>query len=230
PEDAIPAIPLQSALRFERLSFRYPGTDRWVLRDIEFEIPKGGSVAIVGLNGAGKTTLIKLLARLYDPTEGHILWDNTDIASLDVVQHRQQLSIVFQDFVQYQLSLKENITIGTALHYEPIWFGRVLCFLGLQKVVDTMKDGIDTLLGRQFHVHGAELSGGQWQRLAVARALYKTASVLVLDEPTSAMDAQQEAALYNSIHEWKGERTLILISHRLSSVRHCNTIIVLDEG
>ncbi len=224
--------PLQSSVRFEGLSFRYPGTDNWALRDVNIEIPRGGSLAIVGLNGAGKSTLIKLLARLYEPSEGRILWDGVDIATLDHAAYRQELSIAFQDFVQYQLSLKENVTIGSPSNYDSTWMGRVLGFLGLQRLTDGLPQGVDTLLGRQFHVHGVELSGGQWQRVALARALYRTetASLLVLDEPTSAMDAQQEASLYDSINEWKRNRTLILISHRLSSVRNCDKIVVLDGG
>jgi ATP-binding cassette, subfamily B, bacterial len=190
------------------------------------------SIAIVGLNGAGKTTLIKLLARLYDPTEGRILCDGTDLREVDLQRYREQLSIVFEGFVQYQLRLKENAIIGSSFSYEPTWMDRVLGFLGLDRLMERMHDGVDTLLGRQFHVHGEELSGGQWQRVALARAKYRTkdASLLVLDEPTSAMNAQQEAILYDSLGEWKRDRTLILISHRLSSVRHCERIIVLDEG
>jgi ATP-binding cassette subfamily B protein len=229
-DNARPVSPLRTGIRFEQVSFHYPGTDRLVLRDIDIEIPRGASMAIVGLNGAGKTTLIKLLARLYDPTVGRILWDGQDIRELDASAYREQLSMTFQDPVHYQLSLQENITIGSAFACERSRIESVLAVLGLHRLRASLHDGINTLLGRQFHVHGAELSGGQWQRVAVARALYKRSSLLVLDEPTSAMDAQQEALLYDSISDWKSDRTLILISHRLSSVRQCDTIVVLDQG
>jgi ATP-binding cassette subfamily B protein len=232
PPDPSMVAPLRDSIRFEHVSFRYPGSDLCALQDVDLEIVQGQSLAIVGLNGAGKTTLIKLLARLYEPTEGRILWDGVDVDRFDLVEYREQLSIVFQDFVRYQLSLKENITVGSSLVYDSDWFGRVLRVLGLRRLVDRLREGSDTLLGRQFHMHGAELSGGQWQRVAVARAIYKTAtaSLLVLDEPTSAMDAEQEALLYRTINEWKRDRTLILISHRLSSVRDCDNIVVLDDG
>ncbi len=224
--------PLERAVSFENVSFRYPGTSKWILRNININIPKDSSLAIVGLNGAGKTTLIKLLSRLYDPSEGRILWDDVDIREFDINEYRENLSIAFQDHVRYQLSVKENINIGSLLDVDESWMQKVLSFLGLDKLVSGLPNGVDNLLGRQFHVHGAELSGGQWQRVAVGRALYKAkvASVLVLDEPTSAMDASQEALLFGSIEEWKANSALVLISHRLSSVRHCNTIIVLNEG
>lgn len=232
PADAVPAAALTESIRLERVSFRYPDSPHWVLREVDVTIPVGTSLAIVGVNGAGKTTLIKLLARLYDTTEGSIQWDGTDIRAFDPAQYRAQLSITFQDFVAFQLSLKENITIGAAFHADAAWLQRVLGFVALDALTMRFRAGVDTLLGRQFGEHGEELSGGQWQRVAVARGLYRTrsASVLVLDEPTAAMDAEQEARLYAAMTEWKRDRTLILISHRLSSVRHCDQIIVLDNG
>jgi ATP-binding cassette, subfamily B, bacterial len=231
--DAEPAAPLHEAIRFEGVSFAYPGSERLVLDGLDLTIRAGECTALVGLNGSGKTTLVKLLSRLYEPTSGTIAVDGRDIASLPAQEWRRQLAVIFQDFNRYQLSLADNIAFGAIDHDPgPEGVAAVARTAGLDEAIGKLPHGLETLLSRQFD-GGAELSGGQWQRVAIARALYAVeagARVLVLDEPTSALDVRAEAAFYEEFIAHARGRTTLLISHRFSSIRHADRIVVLQGG
>ncbi len=222
-----------ASLRFEGVSFAYPGSGRKVLDDLDLELAVGRCTAIVGVNGAGKTTLVKLLTRLHDPTAGVITADEIPIAELDVRAWRRQVSVIFQDFIHYQLSGTDNIFLGAAhapLDVEAI--ERAAERAGALDAFSKHPLGLDTILGRGY-VGGVDLSGGQWQRLAIARSLYaleQGATVLVLDEPTSALDVRAEAAFFDSFVELTRGVTSLLISHRFSSVRRADRIVVIDGG
>lgn len=229
----VPPRSPESSLRFEGVDFSYPGSDRPVLDGLDLELPAGRCTAVVGVNGAGKTTLVKLLTRLYEPTAGRLTSDGTDIAELDVDAWRQQVSVIFQDFVRYELSAADNIALGAA--HVPRSTERIRAAAGaagILDVLDALPRGIDSPLARAY-ADGADLSGGQWQRVAIARSLYALASgarVLVLDEPTSALDVRAEAAFFDQFVDLTRGVTSLLISHRFSSVRRADHIVVVDEG
>lgn len=218
-------------IRFENVGFTYPGNDRPALHHIDLHIRPGESLALVGQNGSGKTTLIKLLARLYEPTEGRILLDGRDLREWDETVLRKRIGVIFQDFVRYQMLVGENIGAGDVERFsdEPAW--REAAARGLaDDFIDTLPQGYDTQLGRWF-AGGRELSGGQWQKVAVARAFMRRgADILVLDEPTAAMDAEAEARVFEHFREMTRDRIAILISHRFSTVRMADHIVVLEEG
>ncbi|SMD18352.1 ABC transporter ATP-binding protein [Lentzea albidocapillata] len=232
-ETAEPAGLLRGGIRFDNVSFAYPGSERLVLDGLDLTIHAGQCTALVGLNGSGKTTLVKLLSRLYEPTSGAILADGRAIASLDVDAWRRKIAVIFQDFNRYELSVADNIAFGAV--EQPADPGRVAAAAhtaGIGKAIAKLPHGIGTLLSRQY-VEGAELSGGQWQRIAIARALYAVdhgAQLLVLDEPTSALDVRAEAAFYEEFIADARGRTTLLISHRFSSIRHADRIVVLEHG
>ncbi len=221
------------AIGFDRVTFRYPGTDRAVLDGLELAIPAGRCTAIVGLNGAGKTTLVKLLARLYEPTDGRLLVDGIDVRSFDVDDWRRRIAVIFQDFNRYELTAAENIGFGAIELLGDR--GRIEAAArkaGALHALERLPLGLDTPLARQYR-DGADLSGGQWQRVAIARALFALesgASILVLDEPTAALDVRAEAAFFDRFVDLTRGVTSILISHRFSSVRHADGIVVLEGG
>jgi ATP-binding cassette subfamily B protein len=225
--------PLRGGIRFENVSFAYPGSERLVLDGLDLTIRARQCTALVGLNGSGKTTLVKLLSRLYEPTSGAILADDRAIASLKVDAWRRQIAVIFQDFNRYELSAEDNIAFGAI--EQPADPGRVAAAAhtaGINEAIAKLPHGMGTLLSRQY-AEGAELSGGQWQRIAIARALYAVdhgAQLLVLDEPTSALDARAEAAFYEEFIANARGRTTLLISHRFSSIRHADRIVVLEHG
>jgi ATP-binding cassette, subfamily B, bacterial len=225
--------PLRGGIRFENVAFAYPGSERLVLDGLDLTIRARQCTALVGLNGSGKTTLVKLLSRLYEPTSGAILADGRAIASLDVNAWRRQIAVIFQDFNRYELSAADNIAFGAI--EQPADSGRVAAAAhtaGIDEAIAKLPHGMGTLLSRQY-AEGAELSGGQWQRIAMARALYAVdhgAQLLVLDEPTSALDARAEAAFYEEFIANARGRTTLLISHRFSSIRHADRIVVLEHG
>ncbi|WP_437333952.1 ABC transporter ATP-binding protein [Sorangium sp. So ce394] len=230
-----PAAPADRALdrgvRFEGVGYRYPGQSRWALRGIDLHIPSGQSLALVGHNGAGKTTFIKLLTRLYEPTEGRILLDGKDLRAWDLDDLRRRIGVVFQDFNQYQLTLRENIGLGSLDHLgdEPR-IARAVSEGGADEVVTAVPGGLDAQLGRWFK-DGVELSGGQWQKIALARAFMREqADILVLDEPTAALDAEAEHAVFQRFRSLSKGRTTIVISHRFPTVRMADRIVVLDGG
>ena len=219
----------QNTIRFEGVTFRYPGQERAVLREFDLDIPTGRSLAVVGDNGAGKTTLVKLLARLYDPTSGRITVDGVDLRDLDAAEWQQRIGALFQDFVHYQLSVADNVSFGATDHDGLRVAGERAGALAL---IDDLPHGWDTVLSRQF-TGGTDLSGGQWQRIALARAMYAVdngAGVLVLDEPSANLDVRAEAELYERFLELTTGLTTILISHRFSTVRRADRIVVLDQG
>jgi ATP-binding cassette subfamily B protein len=220
-------------IAFENVTFCYPGTDRPVLDGLDLHITAGTSVAIVGVNGAGKTTLVKLLARLYEPSRGRIAIDGLDLSEIEPQSWRRRLGAVFQDFVHFQLSARENVTLG-APHIEDDTraLERAASRAGLAPLVHALPRGWDTPLARQYD-DGTELSGGEWQRVALARALFAVeggASVLVLDEPTANLDVRAEAEIYERFLELTRGLTSIVISHRFSTVRRADLIYVVDGG
>lgn len=217
-------------LRFEGVGFAYPGSGK-VLHDISFHLLPGQSLALVGENGAGKTTLIKLLTRLYQPTEGRILLDGTDLRDWDTQALRERTGVIFQDFVRYQLQVGENLGVGDTQAFTDETRWKTAARNGLADTfIERMDQGYQTQLGRWFK-DGQELSGGQWQKIALSRAyMRKHADILVLDEPTAAMDAGAEAEIFQQFRAHSQEKMTILISHRFSTVRSANHIIVIDQG
>jgi ATP-binding cassette subfamily B protein len=221
----------REGIRFEGVGFRYPGKDAWALRGIDLSIPAGESLALVGENGAGKTTFVKLLTRLYEPTEGRILLDGRDLKDIEAAELRKRFGVLFQDFNQYQLKVRENVGFGSIEHMDDgARVQRAVDRGGAAEVVAAMKGGLDAPLGRWFQ-DGTELSGGQWQKIALARAFMREESdILVLDEPTAALDAEAEHAVFARFRELAQGRTTIVISHRFPTVRMAKKIVVFDHG
>ena len=225
-----PAAPLRRGIEFRGVGFRYPESGEWALRDINLTIRPGEKIALVGHNGAGKTTLIKLLSRLYDPTEGTISIDGVDLRALDPLELRQRIGIIFQDFVRYHLPAKENIGFGQIEALDS--FERIVEAArksGAHAIIEDLPDGYETMLGRWFR-DGHELSMGQWQKIALARAFMRNAEILVLDEPTASVDAQTEYEIFRHFQQLTEGKMAILISHRFSTVRMADRIVVIDEG
>jgi ATP-binding cassette subfamily B protein len=220
-------------IRLEGIDFHYPGSERPVLDKLDLVLPAGRCTAIVGLNGAGKTTLVKLLARLYEPTAGRLLVDGIDIRSFGVDDWRRQIGVIFQDFNRYELTAAENIGFGAIeIAGDCNRIKAAARRAGILTTLERLPRGLNTTLARQYE-QGAELSGGQWQRVAIARALFALesgASILVLDEPTAALDVRAEAAFFDRFVDVTRGATAILISHRFSSVRHADNIVVLASG
>ncbi|MBI4511603.1 MAG: ABC transporter ATP-binding protein [Deltaproteobacteria bacterium] len=221
----------EEGIRFENIGFRYPDAKEWALQGVDLHIPKGQSLALVGKNGAGKTTLVKLLARLYEPTSGRILLDGRDLVEWDPQELRRRIGVIFQDFNRYQFKLRENVGLGSVEHLqdEP----RILDAMdrgGAAELISELPMGIETPLGRWFK-DGTELSGGQWQKIALSRAFMREeADILVLDEPTAALDAEAEHAVFERFRSLSRGRTTILISHRFPTVRMADRIVVLEHG
>lgn len=228
---ASPEAPAERGIRFDGVGFRYPGQDAWALRGVSLFIPQGESLALVGHNGAGKTTFIKLLTRLYDPTEGRVLLDGVDLRAWDPERLRGRIGAIFQDFSRYQLPVRDNVGFGSvadAGDTERVM--RALDQAGGTGVLTGLPEGLETQLGRWFH-GGTEISGGQWQKVAIARAFMREqADILVLDEPTAALDAVAEHAVFERFRTLTAGRTSILISHRFPTVRMADRIVVLEGG
>jgi ABC-type multidrug transport system fused ATPase/permease subunit len=218
------------AIEFRDVSFKYPGSDIWVLRDISLKLLPGEKMALVGENGAGKSTLIKLLMRLYDPTEGAILYGGVDLRDMDARDLRDRIGVLFQDFVRYQWTARENIGVGWLPALEDrARIERAVDDGGARSVVEQLPHKLDTMLGGWFE-DGHELSSGQWQKIGLARAFMRDSEVLVLDEPTAALDAEAEHELFGRLQQLAAERTAILISHRFSTVRQADRIAVIRGG
>jgi ATP-binding cassette subfamily B protein len=216
---------------FEDVGFRYPNKEAWALRHIDLVIPAGQSLALVGENGAGKTTLVKLLTRLYEPTEGRIVLDGRDLRDWDATELRARFGVLFQDFNQYQLKVRENVGMGSIDHVgEADRVERAVERGGARSVAQSLTGGLDAMLGGWFQ-GGTELSGGQWQKIALSRAFMREESdILVLDEPTAALDAEAEHAVFERFRQLAEGRTTIVISHRFPTVRMASRIVVLENG
>ncbi len=217
-------------IEFRDVSFKYPGTDKWVLRGVSLRLAPGEKMALVGENGAGKSTLIKLLMRLYDPSEGAILYGGVDLRDMDARDLRDRVGVLFQDFVRYQWTARENVGVGwvPALDDRPR-IEKAVEDGGARELIDQLPQKLETMLGGWFE-EGHELSGGQWQKIALARAFMRDSEVLVLDEPTASLDAEAEHELFVRLQQLAAERTAILISHRFSTVRRADRIAVLQDG
>jgi len=222
--------PMQSGIKLNHVSFQYPGGARKVLEDISLTIRPGEVVALVGENGSGKTTLIKLLCRLYDPTGGTIAIDGIDLRRFETKALRNEIAIIFQDYAHYHLTARENIWFGnTALPPDHERVTTAARRSGADDVISGLPHGYDTILGKWFE-DGEELSIGEWQKVALARAFMRDAQIIVLDEPTSSMDAKAEYEVFQSFRQLMSDRTAILISHRFSTVRMADRIYVLKQG
>ena len=222
--------PIRKGFSFEDVGFRYPGSEAWAVRHLSFHLRAGEALALVGENGAGKTTLVKLLARLYDPDEGRILLDGRDLRDYALDDLRRSVGVIFQDFVRYHLTASENIAVGRIEERED----RPRIETAAQRsladaVIDSLPEGYDQTLGRRFKT-GTELSGGQWQKVALGRAYMRDAQLLILDEPTAALDARAEADVFERFKDLTDGKTAVLISHRFSTVRMADRILVLDRG
>ena len=226
---AIPR-PIREGFVFENVGFRYPDAERWAVRHLDFQLRAGEVIALVGENGAGKTTLVKLLARLYDPDEGRILLDGRDLRDYDLDDLRANMGVIFQDFVRYHLSAGENIGVGLVEAMDDQTRIRDAAHRALaDEVIEGLPNGYAQLIGRRFKT-GVDLSGGQWQKIAIARAYMRDAQVMILDEPTAALDARAEFEVFQRFKELSDNRTAVLISHRFSSVRMADRILVLADG
>lgn len=215
-------------LEFVNVSFHYPNKPEIILDQVSLKIKKGEKLSIVGLNGAGKTTLIKLMIRLYDPTEGKILLNGIDIKEYDYKKYLEIFSVVFQDFSLFAFSVKENIVVNQ--EFEENRLKQAIEKAGIEEKINKLDRNIDTSLYKIFDEEGVEFSGGESQKLAIARAYYKDAPIIVLDEPTSALDPYAEAEIYSKLNELVQDKTAIYISHRMSSCKLCDRIIVLHKG
>lgn len=217
-----------SAIEFVDVSFRYPESERYIFRHLSFRIQGGEKVAIVGMNGSGKTTIVKLLCRLYKPTEGKFLVNGRDIWDIAYTEYISLIAAVFQDFKLFSFSLAQNVALNDP--YDTQKAAACLERAGLSKRIADMPHGLDTALYKDFEEDGVEISGGEAQKIAIARALYKDAPVVILDEPTSALDPLSEYDIYSRFDELVQDKLAIYISHRLSSCRFCDDILVMDAG
>jgi ATP-binding cassette subfamily B protein len=222
--------PRSQGVEFRNVWFRYPGQEEWTLQGVNLHIRPREKVALVGPNGAGKTTLIKLLTRLYDPTEGSITLEGVDLRELDPAELRRKIGVIFQDFVHYHLAVAENIGFGQieAADDRPR-IVRASEKSGAHPVIAALPQGYDTMLGRWFE-RGRELSGGEWQKVALARAFMRDCELLVLDEPTAALDAENEMRVFQQFRALSEDKMAVLISHRFSTVRMADRIYVLEQG
>jgi ATP-binding cassette subfamily B protein/ATP-binding cassette subfamily C protein len=226
PRGTAPPAPFQR-LTAENVSFTYPGATEPALSEVSVTVARGEVIALVGENGSGKTTFAKLLAGLYRPGEGTIRWDDTDLAELDGDALRQRISVIAQDHTRWPLTVRENIVMGRPVDEDRLVGAAAAA--GADQVIADLPRGYDALLDRRFR-GGHDLSGGQWQRIAAARGFYRDAALVIFDEPTSALDARAEHALFERIRRHADGRTVILITHRLASVRFADRIYVLERG
>jgi ATP-binding cassette subfamily B protein len=231
PENPLPfPHPIKEGFVFEDVGFRYPGAERWAGRNLSFTLQAREVLALVGENGAGKTPLVKLLARLYDPDEGRILLDGHDLRDYDLDDLRGSMSVIFQDFVRYNFTASENIAVGRIEARDDR--ARIAAAAGrslANDVIAKLPGGYEQMVGKRFR-KGVELSGGEWQKIAIARAYMRDAEVLILDEPTAALDARSEFEVFQRFKELSEGKTAVIISHRFSSVRMADRILVLADG
>jgi ATP-binding cassette subfamily B protein len=230
--------PMREGFVFENVGFQYPGSDRWAVRNVSLTLRPGERVALVGENGAGKTTITKLIARLYEPTEGRILLDGVDLRDYDLASLRHAIGVIFQDFVRYDMRFDENIGVGEIESVRmnldtgdevPDAISAAARNSLAESLLSRMPAGYKQMLGRRFE-EGVDLSGGEWQKVALARAYLRDAQVLILDEPTAALDSRAEYEVFVRFSELVAGRMAILISHRFSTVRMADRIVVLSGG
>jgi ATP-binding cassette subfamily B protein len=224
-----PGLPVKHSIRFERIGFAYPGGGHRALDEFNLEIPEGKVVALVGHNGAGKSTLIKLICRFYDPDEGRILLDGVDLRTFDQEALRKRIAVLFQEPVHYHETVRKNIGFGDINRLcdeKRIW--EAARNAGALEPIERLQDGFDTVLGKWFG--GAELSVGEWQRIALARAFFRDASLVILDEPTSAMDSWAEQDWLSRFHDLVERKTALMITHRFTTAMHADVIHVMDKG
>ncbi|MGI8961594.1 MAG: ABC transporter ATP-binding protein [Bryobacteraceae bacterium] len=228
---ALPAPrPIKSGLEFRKVSFQYPGAERDALHDVSFRLNPGQRIALIGENGAGKTTITKLIARLYDPTEGEILLDGIDLREYDLDDWRGEVGVIFQDYMRYHMLLWENIGVGRVdLFDDRERIERAARLSLASDVAAGLEHGLDQMLGRRFN-DGVDLSGGEWQKVALARAYMRDAQLLILDEPTATLDARAEHRVFERFAELTRDKIAVLISHRFSTVRMADRILVLHDG
>jgi ATP-binding cassette subfamily B protein len=222
--------PIKQGFKFENVGFKYHNAQTWANRNLNFTLHPREKLALVGENGAGKTTLVKLLARLYEPTEGRILLDGIDLREYAIEDLRLNLGVIFQDYLRYQMTLSHNIAVGNIKEIE----NKALIKKAAQEsladaLANKLPNEYDQWLGRRFN-EGVELSGGEWQKVALARAYMKEAQVLILDEPTAALDARAEYEVFQRFAQLTEGKSAVLISHRFSTARLANRIMVLDKG
>jgi ATP-binding cassette subfamily B protein len=236
PEIRSPANPrpfprkIAQGFTFEDVGFSYPGADRWAVRHLNFTLRAGEVLALVGENGAGKTTLVKLLARLYDPDEGRILLDGHDLREYDLAELRANIGVIFQDFVRYHMTAAENIAVGRIeARHDRLRIEHAARQSLADEVIARLPMGYDQVIGKRFR-KGVDLSGGEWQKVAIARAYMRGAELLILDEPTASLDARSEFEVFTRFKELSEGKTAVLISHRFSSVRMADRILVLADG
>jgi ATP-binding cassette, subfamily B, bacterial len=227
----------ETGFKLEQLHFSYPGSSAPIFSGLDLTLQAGQATALVGVNGAGKTTLVKLLTRLYDPTAGRITLNDTDIREFDREGYRKMFAVLLQDFAQYQMSARDNITLAQGDSSQipvdiqnPSGLEQTAINAGALELIQGLPNGWNTLLGRLFDEQGQDLSGGQWQRIALARALYRQAPILILDEPSAALDAEAEAELFERYREFAKGKLSLLITHRFNTVRFADRIIVLEHG
>jgi len=232
PVESVP--PLREAIEIRNVSFRYTETGEYILKNINLTLKKGESTALVGINGAGKSTLVKLLTRFYDPTEGEILWDGINIRHFDPVELRNRIGVVLQDFVRYQTTAKENIGLGDLEQMENLdQLQKTAKDVGIHGFIEELSQGYETILSRWLvgkGERGTDLSGGQWQKIAIARTYLRKADFLMLDEPTAALDAEAESDIYGNFADLTQEKASLLISHRFSTVRMADKVAVIEDG
>ncbi|WP_235935944.1 ABC transporter ATP-binding protein [Devosia aurantiaca] len=222
--------PITQGIRFEGVGFKYPETENWVVRDLSFTLAAGETLALVGENGAGKTTIVKLLTRLYDPSEGRITVDGVDLKSMTANEIHRHVGVIFQDFIRYSFTARDNIGVGRIEAKDDQARIESAAEQSLaDDVIDKLPQGYDQQLGRLFK-QGRDLSGGEWQKVAIARAYMRDAELIILDEPTAALDAKAEAEVFARFKGLAAGKTAVIISHRFSTVRMADRILVLDNG
>jgi ABC-type multidrug transport system fused ATPase/permease subunit len=229
-EPVIIPSPLKEKIVADNVTFTYPGNNFRTINNVSFEIKRGEIIALVGPNGAGKSTLVRLLCRLYDSDSGNIKYDGIDVRNIDPEEYRKHFSVVFQDFMLYNLTAGENIRMGNIDEKSPaVRITASAKSTGVHDLIDNLPNGYETVIGNLFD-ESRELSWGEWQKIALARALFRDAPILILDEPSSALDADTEYDIFSRFREIVKDRTSILISHRFTNVSLADRIIVLDKG
>jgi ATP-binding cassette subfamily B protein len=229
--NALPAPrPMVRGFEFRNVSFSYPGNSRLILNRLNFQLRPGERVALIGENGQGKTTIVKLITRLYDPSEGQILLDGIDLREYEIEDLHREMGVIFQDFMRYEMTARENIAVGRVEEIDNLELLETAARKSMaDDIVGRLPQGYEQMLGRRFD-HGVDLSGGEWQKVALARAYLRDAQLLILDEPTAALDARSEFEVFRRFSELTAGKTALFISHRFSTVRMADRIVVLDNG